>query len=335
MKKVKKYIYPVIFSICFFVTYIILAIVLEVALPSGDYAGLGYIFIVLLIWIFIVMPIYCFRYCKLIRQEKHKFLFGFYNALVVVICHIAPFMREPGTSTFNVVIKIAVFLFVWALLWSILFFKSRANSCEEPEQTSEKKVETSFLLQSKTKNIIAICFTSLYMISLITDSATWQLDSLYTLPLFSAGLFLLFILLRNENHIFKKFLLPAALAGNLISGLFSICSSLENMDIQLKYIPLYPITFAFSCLMFILSAIMFAGVIFNFKYTKLLKYGSLGYVVALLIFNMINVGRIAYQQINLNGTLALNTSVVIMRPLIRVLYFTGIFILTTNKRNLT
>ena len=341
MKKVKKYVYPFIFSIGFFVFYVVLGVVINKFYGNREgYGGLGLFMLFIILWVLVAIPVYCFRYCKLIRQEKHKFLFGFYNPFVVVLCHIGPFIISAGPSSLNVIIKIAIFLFVWALFWNVLLFKPREKSCEESEQLSEKKTETSLLLQNKTKNIIAICFTSLYMINLATDSVTWQLYSLsnfliYTLPLFSAGLFLLFLLLKNANYIFKIWLLPMALAGELISGLFSICSSLRNMDIQLKYIPLYPVNFAFSCLMVILSAIMFTGALFNFKYINLLKYGALGYVilsVGLLIFNMINVGGIAYHQIDLNGTLALNTSVVI-RSLIRASYFIGIFILPTNKRN--
>ncbi len=321
-------------------TFIILINVLEIILPSGDYAGLAYAFIALIIWLSDITPIFCFKYSKVIREEKLKFLFAVYNPFVIVLCHIGPFIRGAGPSTLKVIIKIAIFLFVWALFWSVLLFKPREKSCEESEQLSEKKTVTSLLLQNKTKNIIAICFTSLYMINLAIDSATWQLYSLsnfliYTLPLFSVGLFLLFLLLKNANYLFKIWLLPMALAGELISGLFSIYSSISSMDIQLKHIPLYPVNFAFSCLKVILIAVMFIGTLFGFKYIKLLKYGALGYAilsVGLLIFNLINVGGIAYHQIDLNGTLAINTSLVI-ESLIRALYFIGIFILTTNKKN--
>ncbi len=98
---------------------------------------------------------------------------------------------------------------------------------------------------------------------------------------------------------------------------------------------MYPVIFSFSCLKVIFIAITFTGTLFNFKYIKLLKYGALGHAilsVGLLIFNLINVGGPAYHQIDLNGTLAINTSLVI-ESLLRALYFTAIFILTTNKTN--
>ena len=307
----------------------------------GDgYGGLGFFILIIILWVLVAIPIYCFTYCKLIREEKHKILFGFYNPLVIVLCHIGPFISGAGRSSLNVIIKIAIFIFVWALFWSVLRFKPRANSCEDSEQPSKKKTATSLLFQNKTKNIIAICFTSLYIIRLVPVSMTWQFYSLsdfliFTLPLFSAGLFLLFLLLKNANYVLKIWLLPMALAGELIRGLFSVYSSLKNIDIQLEHIPLYPITFTFSCFMVILMAIMFTGTLFDFKYIKLLKYGALGCVVlsvGLLIFNLINVGGPAYHQIDSNGTLAINTMVVI-ESLLRALYFTGIFIITTNKRN--
>jgi hypothetical protein len=61
MQKIKKFVYPFIFTFCFFAFFIILAIVLNIALPSGDYAGLGIAFLILAVWVWLIFPIYCLK----------------------------------------------------------------------------------------------------------------------------------------------------------------------------------------------------------------------------------------------------------------------------------
>ncbi len=132
MKKAKKYIYPFVFSICFFVTYIILAIVLEIVLPSGDYAGLAYAFIVLLIWIFIVIPVYCFKYCKFICEEKHKLLYGFYNSIIIALCHTGPFLISAiPNGDADIIIKITLALFGWIAFCTYVSYTVRIEDTKE------------------------------------------------------------------------------------------------------------------------------------------------------------------------------------------------------------
>jgi hypothetical protein len=121
MKKIKKYIYPFIFSMCFFLTYAALSIVIGLVLPSGDYAGLAYALIALIVWIMIIVPIFCLGYCKLIRKEKYKILFGFYSPLVIALCHTGPFLIPaiPGGDA-DIVIQIALALFAWMALWTFV-----------------------------------------------------------------------------------------------------------------------------------------------------------------------------------------------------------------------
>ena len=142
MKKLKKYVYPFVFSICFFVTYIILAIVLEIVLPSGDYAGLAYAVIVLLIWIFIVIPVYCFKYCKFICEEKHKLLYGFYNSIIIALCHTGPFLISAiPNGDADIIIKITLALFVWIALCTYVSYLIRINTIKEPNENNYSKTE--------------------------------------------------------------------------------------------------------------------------------------------------------------------------------------------------
>ena len=135
-KKVKQYVSPIIFSLCFFASYIILGVLLETVLPPGDYAGLFYAGLALIIWICLVMPIYCFKYSKLIYEEKHKSFFIIYNSLVITLCSIAPFLIPCITNGSTLtIIYIAFILFGWVTFWTYISYLRRKRSTEEPDES--------------------------------------------------------------------------------------------------------------------------------------------------------------------------------------------------------
>ena len=80
MKKAKKYIYPFVFSIVFILFWIVVALTINATTSNEGYGGLGLAILILFAWLFIILPIYCIRYSKIILDEKLKFLFPFYNA---------------------------------------------------------------------------------------------------------------------------------------------------------------------------------------------------------------------------------------------------------------
>ena len=142
MKKFKKFIYPFIFSICFFVTYIILAIVLEIVLPSGDYAGLAYAFIALIIWISVITPIYCIKYGRIIQNEKLKFLFAVYNPLVIALCHTGPFLISAiPNGDADIIIKITLALFAWIALCTYVSFLIRLNTTDGQNDNNSCEIQ--------------------------------------------------------------------------------------------------------------------------------------------------------------------------------------------------
>ncbi len=142
MKKIKKYIYPFIFSICFFVTYIILGIVLDMVLPSGDYAGLAYAAIVLIIWLLFIMPFYCFKYGKIIYAEKHWFLFVFYNSFVVALSHTGPFLISAiPNGDADIIIWITLALFGWVAICTYVSFLIRLNSTVKQDDNNSNEIE--------------------------------------------------------------------------------------------------------------------------------------------------------------------------------------------------
>ena len=116
-------------------------IVLDMILPSGDYAGLAYTFIALITWISVIIPIFCLKYCKLIREEKLKILFGFYYPLVVSFCHMAPFTSGAGPGEYGVIITIAVALFAWVAIWTFIPLLIRLNSAKKQDDNNSLETQ--------------------------------------------------------------------------------------------------------------------------------------------------------------------------------------------------
>ena len=140
MKKLKLFIYPFVFSIAFFSVYLLLGFILGITLAAGDYAGLAYLFYTLIVWIFVVLPIYCHRYSKLILQDKYKLLLGFYNALVIALCHTGPFLISsiPNGDT-DIIIKITLALFGWIAFCTYVSFLFRLNAGGKQDDSNSSR----------------------------------------------------------------------------------------------------------------------------------------------------------------------------------------------------
>ena len=80
MKKIKKYVYPFIFSIGFIVLGRTTGLIVNATTGTDGYRRLGIALLILFAWLLVALPIYCIRYSKIILDEKLKFLFPFYNA---------------------------------------------------------------------------------------------------------------------------------------------------------------------------------------------------------------------------------------------------------------
>ena len=132
MKKVKKYIYPLIFSASFLISYIsfVLLIITVIPVPDGSYAPAALAILFVLAWLMVALPIYCTRYRKIIINEKLKFLFSFYNSLIIIVSHMLPFNWSGGE------IIIILHFVLWVLLWNIvpLIWRLIWSKWEEKEQ---------------------------------------------------------------------------------------------------------------------------------------------------------------------------------------------------------
>ena len=140
MKKAKKYIYPFVFSLSFFVFYFILAAIINSMDFGEGYGGLGLGLLLIILWILIVVPIYCFKYSKLICEEKRKGLFIIYNSLVISLCYTGPFLISaiPGNDV-NIIIKITIALFGWIALCTYVSYLIRINTTKESDENNSSE----------------------------------------------------------------------------------------------------------------------------------------------------------------------------------------------------
>ncbi len=131
MRKIKKYIYPLIFSIGFIAFWGALVTIIN-AIPSEGYGGLGLGVLILFAWILIVIPIHSIRYSKLIIDEKLKFLFSAYNSLLIIVAHILPFNLQGET-------RIIIYFILWVLFWNVVPLILRLISCKSKEKDTENE----------------------------------------------------------------------------------------------------------------------------------------------------------------------------------------------------
>ena len=113
MKKAKKYIYPLLFSIGFLILWILLVITINAIFNDGGYGGLGWGLLILFAWLIFGLPICCIKYSKIIVDEKLKFLFFAYNSLMIIVFHMLPFNLQGETT-------IIVLFILWVLFWNIV-----------------------------------------------------------------------------------------------------------------------------------------------------------------------------------------------------------------------
>ena len=119
MRKLKKYICPIAFSVLSLVLFVALVVVLECVLDNGSYAGAALMYIFLGVWVLLAMPVYCAIYSKVIYKEKCKYIFAVYSGLISSFLHFSN--------------KVSWVLFLWILIWTLLFLalRKRGEANEE------------------------------------------------------------------------------------------------------------------------------------------------------------------------------------------------------------
>ena len=204
-----------------------------------------------------------------------------------------------------------------------------------------------YVFSNKKKNIFAVCFSALYIVMLtlkidfrvsLFQNLIYTINSLfvYLIPMIVPAVILTLIFTYKKDYKFKTWLLPIAFGINLILSILTQIANIPNMQLivnhyGLKYIPSFLCSFS----MCIAIALMFLGTLFNLKHIKLLKYGTLAYAVLCLcstIIEFLNVGGIAYIQSVPAEYPAINI-LALVQLVSCTLFYVGIFILTTNKKN--
>ena len=132
MKKLKKYIYPFVFSGSFILLYIILGITLSLTLENGSYAGAAIAIIFSFAWFLLALPFYCVRYIKIIFAERFRFLFAAYNCIVLTLLHKVPFNLQGNA------LKYVGCFFVWTLLWSFIPLLLKMCAAKENDDKKEQ-----------------------------------------------------------------------------------------------------------------------------------------------------------------------------------------------------
>ena len=113
MEKMKKFLYPFVFSAAFLILYGVLALLLTTvfSFPNGSYASAALVVLFALAWVLLALPIFCIRYSKIVVDEKLRFLFSAYNALLIIVAHLLPFNWQGETA-------ILVFFMLWGVFWT-------------------------------------------------------------------------------------------------------------------------------------------------------------------------------------------------------------------------
>ena len=143
MKKAKKYIYPLIFSVGFFVFFEVLGVVINKFCGNREgYGGLGLALLFIILWILVATPIFCFKYSKLIYEEKWKFLFIMYNSLVISLCLTGPFLISAiPNGDADIIIKITLALFVWIAICTYVSFLIRSNTTDKQNDNDSNEAQ--------------------------------------------------------------------------------------------------------------------------------------------------------------------------------------------------
>lgn len=296
--------------------------VFNAVLPPDDYAGLAYVFFAFIIWIFLLVPLYCVKYSKLIKNEKHRFLFAFYNPIVLSLIHGLPFWTLEDARLY-----VVAFL-IWSTIWTVVPLIMRIPSLAPYENTTEETApNTNRLLQNKSAKIIALSFTFIYAFSLVFSREFLEMlilqNLLHFLPVATVILSIVFFFAPNKNFWWKKWVLPTAFLLNLIYNFVSIVLSYGSIGISISLIDDSIFVIRFVCTMLCLAtfAFMFAGTLFDFKYIGLLKYG----VLANTVFTLISFATVIFTPSYISfGSL--------LKIFGEMLFYIGFFILTLNKK---
>lgn len=72
MKKILKFVYPVLTSILFYVFFFVTASIINLTYSNDGWGGIGLALLAIALWVLAVIPVVCYFYGRMIRNEKLK-----------------------------------------------------------------------------------------------------------------------------------------------------------------------------------------------------------------------------------------------------------------------
>ena len=156
MKNLKKFTYPLAFSIFSFVFYVLLtSLLIEIPFPYGERRADGWDAFFGVLWYAFITPVFCAIYGRIVCREKYKYWYVIYNSVVLLPFLVLLFeWRILGCVTF----------IIWTTVWTIC-----ASGPFKKPQNDNTEDNESVTLISKKKIIIAISSFTV-VIALIVSS---------------------------------------------------------------------------------------------------------------------------------------------------------------------
>ncbi len=132
--KIKKYVYPLVFSVAFLCFWTAVFVIIGSLVSNETYAGAALAVLIVLYWLAIALPIYCIIYSKIIVDEKFKLIFAAYNSFLIIVSHIIPFNLRGEAI-------IVICFVLWVLLWNTVPLIYRLYSRKSQEETRDNKTQ--------------------------------------------------------------------------------------------------------------------------------------------------------------------------------------------------
>ena len=152
------------------------------------------------------------------------------------------------------------------------------------------------------------------------------------IPMF---LILCYLILEDKTFKFKKYIFPLAFGIIVYKNLYSVIISIVGTPKNLVFEKEFIIFFVFSLFLLVFNILCFIGTLLEFKILILLKIGCIGYmltILIMLIYEFVALGGMDYINSIPKEMLPINI-ISLVKYLSIILFYIGIFILTTNKRN--
>lgn len=189
---------------------------------------------------------------------------------------------------------------------------------------------------SSKKHLVSFTFIAFYFIfsflGAVRTFSTFTGLLFDVMGLISSALILCYLLFEQKTFKFKSLIFPLAFGIIAFRSLYGVITYFDGLsrftilEIELEV----EIIFAIIIVAALFNILCFCGTLFKFKSSLLLKIGCIGYIlttVASQIYEFYLVGGMEYIKASPINVFAFIQFFSI------ILFYIGIFILTTNKKN--